>query len=255
MSHPVSVLPPFAWPVEPAVAIPVVITGAVYLRGWGRLRRRLTRRFEVRHAAVCLAGLMTLLLATASPVDALTHRWLSAHMVQHLLLMVVVPPMLWMGAPEVPLVVGLPRSVRRMVLAATKTPISRSLIRWLSHPTVRPSARRVVRVRARLLGLARACALRSRSRLRRLASRRARLLPRERAAVLATSDPGVAGAGDLAPLDDGSVSGPRDVPEPAAGRDPDVRRPRDLHQVFVRRRPGTRRRHHVGARIDPAPPA
>ncbi len=43
--------------------------------------------------------------------------------------------------------------------------------------------------------------------------------------------------------------------EPAPGRDPDVFRPRDLHQVFVRRRPGTRWRHHVGARIDPTPAA
>src|SRR5213080_3263380 len=73
----------------------------MYIRGWGRLRRRLPQRFELRHAAVFLAGLVTMLLALASPVDALTHRWLSAHMVQHLLLMVVVPPMLWMGAPVV----------------------------------------------------------------------------------------------------------------------------------------------------------
>jgi cytochrome c oxidase assembly factor CtaG len=135
MSHPVPVLPPLAWPVELSVAIPVVITGAVYLRGWGRLRRRLPRRFEVRHAAAFLGGLVTMLLALASPADALTHRWLSAHMVQHLLLMVVVPPMLWMGAPEVPLVVGLPRSIRRMALAVTGAPIGR-LTRWLLHPSV-----------------------------------------------------------------------------------------------------------------------
>src|SRR5207245_8688109 len=118
-----------------------------------------------------------------------------------------------------------------------------------------PSERGLDRVRPRLLGLARAGALRSRSRLRPLASRRARLLPRERAALLATRDPRVAGADDLAALDDGSVSGSRDVPEPAAGRDPDVFRPRYLHQVFVRRRPGTRRRHHVGAWIYPTPAA
>jgi len=56
MSHPVPVLHPFAWPVEPSVGIPVVITGAVYLRGWGRLRRRVPQRFDARHAAVFLAG-------------------------------------------------------------------------------------------------------------------------------------------------------------------------------------------------------
>jgi cytochrome c oxidase assembly factor CtaG len=136
MSHPVSVPYPFPWPVEPSVAIPIVITGAVYLRGWDLLRRRLPRRFRVCHATVFLAGLVTMLLALASPVDAFTHRWLSAHMVQHLLLMVVVPPMLWMGAPVVPLVVGLPRSIRRMALAVARTPIGRNSTRWLLHPSV-----------------------------------------------------------------------------------------------------------------------
>ena len=125
-----------AWPIEPSVGIPVVIAATMYIRGWGRLRRRLPQRFELRHAAVFLAGLVTMLLALASPVDALTHRWLSAHMVQHLLLMVVVPPMLWMGAPVVPLVVGLPRSIRWMVLAVTRAPIGRSLTRRLLHPRV-----------------------------------------------------------------------------------------------------------------------
>jgi cytochrome c oxidase assembly factor CtaG len=55
-------------------------------------------------------------------------------MVQHLLLMVIVPPMLWMGAPVVPLLVGLPRSIRQITLAVTRTLIGRSLTRRLLHP-------------------------------------------------------------------------------------------------------------------------
>src|SRR5438876_7203339 len=125
-----------AWPIEPSVGIPAVIAATIYMRGWDRLRRRLPRRFEIRHALVFLAGLVTMLLALASPVDALTHRWLSAHMVQHLILMVIVPPMLWMGAPVVPLLVGLPRSIRWMVLAVTRAPVGRRLTRWLLHPSV-----------------------------------------------------------------------------------------------------------------------
>jgi len=124
------------WPVEPSVGIPVVIAAAIYLRGWTRLRRRVPQHFDVRHAAVFLAGLVTMLLTLARPVDAMTHRWLSAHMVQHLLLMVVVAPMLWMGAPVAPMFVGLPRSVRTVVLAATNAPAGRRLTRWLLHPSV-----------------------------------------------------------------------------------------------------------------------
>ena len=135
MSHPVPVLHPFPWPVEPSVGIPVVIAGAVYLRGWGRLRRRVPQRFDVRHAAVFLAALVTMLLTLSSPVDTMAHRWLSAHMVQHLFLMVVVAPMVWMGAPEAPLLVGLPRLLRKIVLAVANAPASRRLTRGLLHPS------------------------------------------------------------------------------------------------------------------------
>ena len=135
MSHPVAALHPFPWPVEPSFGIPVVIAGAVYLRGWGRLRRSVPQRFDARHAAVFLAALVTMLLSLSSPVDTMAHRWLSAHMVQHLLLMVVVAPMVWMGAPVAPLLVGLPRLPRRIVLAVANAPASHRLTRWLLHPS------------------------------------------------------------------------------------------------------------------------
>jgi cytochrome c oxidase assembly factor CtaG len=125
-----------AWPIEPSVGIPVAIAAVVYLRGWSRLRLRLPGRFRARHAVVFLAGLTMLLLALASPVETLTQRWLSAHMVQHLLLMVVVAPMVWMGAPMAPLLVGLPRPIRGVVLAFTNGRVGRRLTRWLVHPAV-----------------------------------------------------------------------------------------------------------------------
>jgi len=125
-----------AWPVEPSVAIPVTLTAMVYLRGWSRLRRRLPRRFCGRHAAIFFASLATMLLALSSPVDTLAERWLSAHMVQHMLLMVVVAPLLWMGAPVALLLVCLPRTTRGVVLAFTNGRVGRPLTRWLVHPGV-----------------------------------------------------------------------------------------------------------------------
>ena len=97
-----------AWLVEPSVSLPVVVTAAVYLRGWSLVRRRPAPRFDARHAVVFLSALAIMMLALSPPLEALAHRWLAAHMVQHMLLMVVVAPMLWMGAPVVPLLVGLP---------------------------------------------------------------------------------------------------------------------------------------------------
>src|SRR5262245_61022277 len=94
---------------------------------------------------------------------------------------------------------------------------------------------RLDRLRAQLLGLACARPLRSRARVRLLAPHRARLFPRQRPAVLAARAPRVAGPDRLAALDDGSVPGPRHVPEPAAGHDPDLLRPRDLRRMRVHR--------------------
>jgi cytochrome c oxidase assembly factor CtaG len=53
-----------------------------------------------------------------------------------MLLMVVVAPLLWMGAPETPLLVGLPRPIRRVALVLTNRPTARALTRWILHPAV-----------------------------------------------------------------------------------------------------------------------
>jgi len=125
-----------AWPVEPSVAIPVTLTAVVYLRGWRRLHQRVAHRLHNRHAVFFLASLATMLLALSLPIETLAERWLSAHMVQHMLLMVVVAPLSWMGAPVVPLLVGVPRPIRRSVLALMNGPTGRAVTRWILHPTV-----------------------------------------------------------------------------------------------------------------------
>ena len=120
------------WPVELSVAIPVVVTAAVYLRGWSILRLRLADRFDARHALVFTGGLSILVFALSPPFEALAHRSLSAHMVQHLLLTVIVAPMFWIGLPVAPLFVGLPRTIRPWVLALGR----RRAVQWMLHPII-----------------------------------------------------------------------------------------------------------------------
>jgi cytochrome c oxidase assembly factor CtaG len=77
---------------------------------------------------VCfLGGIFSLFLATASPLDTLDEKLLSAHMGQHFLFMSVAPPLLLLGAPTIPLLRGSPRIVIRRVFG----PIFR--IHWLRH--------------------------------------------------------------------------------------------------------------------------
>lgn len=104
-----------AWELHPAVLAGIGAAAACYGIGLRTLWRRAGsgRGISHRRAAAGGAGLAVLLLALVSPIDALGHALFSAHMVQHLLLLVVAPPLLVAGAP---LYVGfwaLPRRSRR----------------------------------------------------------------------------------------------------------------------------------------------
>ena len=76
------------------------------------------------------------MLAVGSPLDALAGRLLQAHMTQHMLLMMVAPLLLWLGAPVAPVLRGLPRPIRRGVaagLAALQSGVAGSLSSGLHH--------------------------------------------------------------------------------------------------------------------------
>ena len=120
--------------VEPSILVPVVVGAALYLRGWTTLSRRMPERFGRPQAIAFLAGLGTVLLASSALLDASGHRFLWAHMIQHLLLMVVAPPLLWMGAPVAPILVGLPRTVRGVVARGLGWRPIRRLSALLTHP-------------------------------------------------------------------------------------------------------------------------
>ncbi|MDQ3927814.1 MAG: cytochrome c oxidase assembly protein [Chloroflexota bacterium] len=89
------------WTWDPSVVAGCAALVAIYF--WA-VRGRLTRP-----AFFFLSGVLVLLLALVSPIDELGDEYLfSAHMLQHLLLVLVVPPLL---------VAGTPRAVFRRILA------------------------------------------------------------------------------------------------------------------------------------------
>jgi putative membrane protein len=83
-----------------------------------------------------LAGLATLLVALASPLETYVVDLFSAHMVQHMLLLVIAAPLLLLGAPIVPLARGLPRSVRQALGPLARSAVARALLRVLRQPLV-----------------------------------------------------------------------------------------------------------------------
>ncbi len=126
-----------SWAFLPAPAFGLLGTALVYFLGWRKLRRQVPSRFPPSKLACFLAGLTAIYFSLASPLDAFASFLLSAHMVQHLLLTMVAPPLLLLGAPQLPLLCGLPRRFASRVLGPfLQWPLLKDFLHRLMHPVV-----------------------------------------------------------------------------------------------------------------------
>jgi cytochrome c oxidase assembly factor CtaG/ferredoxin len=98
-----------SWSARPGVMALLFVAAVLYWRGWLRLSRLIPHRFPPWRLVSFLSGLAGLVIAVCSPLDAFAGLLLSVHMVQHLLLTMIVPPLLLLGAPYLPILTGLPR--------------------------------------------------------------------------------------------------------------------------------------------------
>src|SRR5262245_8668955 len=91
-----------SWSIDPAVAVALAVVCILYTRGWKILHRTRPRRYPRWRLVSFLSGIGALWIAVASPIDAFANLLLSAHMVQHLVLMSVAPPLILLGFPLLP---------------------------------------------------------------------------------------------------------------------------------------------------------
>lgn len=114
LAHPGQPLAPHdlwvAWNLDPVLVAGFLLAALAYRRGrTGRPRRDIDT-----WRARCFAGaLVALGVALLSPLDALSSALASAHMVQHMLLVLVAAPLLALSAPSSTLLRGSPLAVRR----------------------------------------------------------------------------------------------------------------------------------------------
>jgi putative membrane protein len=123
-------------PAEPWVLATLALTAITYAAGFRRLRRRSGDRIATTTAAGAFAASVLVLLAVlASPADHLSAQLFSAHMVQHLVLMLVAAPLLVWGRTAIVLVWAMPRRLRRFGGSWwAGTGLSRVLRTLLTHP-------------------------------------------------------------------------------------------------------------------------
>jgi len=125
------------WSPPAFLTVMVLLSAIVYVRGWIAIRKTRPAQFSAGRLAFFLLGLATLWLAIGSPMDGFADALLSAHMVEHLLLMSFVPPLLLLGSPQVPLLRGLPHMFTAHLIGPLfRMKALRTLGRFLTRPLV-----------------------------------------------------------------------------------------------------------------------
>lgn len=104
-----------AWPFEPTVLLLVAGSVALYGRGLRRLWSGEAGRRAVPpwRVACFAAAIVAVAVALLSPLEPLAGTLFSAHMAQHLLLTLVVPPLLVLGRPAVTVSMAFEAPTRR----------------------------------------------------------------------------------------------------------------------------------------------
>jgi cytochrome c oxidase assembly factor CtaG len=105
-------LDPSNWAADPALAW-VFCAAALYWLGGRHVKRRPPTAADRWRTASFVVGLATIVVALSSPIHGLSGELLWVHMVQHILLVLVAPPLLALAQPWNRIWHGLPLAYRR----------------------------------------------------------------------------------------------------------------------------------------------
>ncbi len=125
-----------SWDFRPDVSLVLVLAGLLYVRGWYHLRHEKGSSLAGGWRVACyIAGLLALALALLSPIDVLQSMLFLMHMLQHLLLMLIAPPLLLLANPLPVTIWGIPKPVRRVVASLfQRRSRFRHLLSFLTQP-------------------------------------------------------------------------------------------------------------------------
>jgi putative membrane protein len=117
------------------VTLVFIAVESLYLRAWYRLRNAIPHLLSAWRLAAFSCGLFALWAVVASPLAALDHHLLTAHMAQHLVLMTVSAPLILLGAPVIVLLNGLAKPFGRLVsVSLSRRSLVRTWGRLVTHP-------------------------------------------------------------------------------------------------------------------------
>jgi cytochrome c oxidase assembly factor CtaG len=126
-----------AWTFDPQVALGIALLGGIYVAGLREIARRgRFRRLLGAWPPIAFGcGLLALVVGLLSPLDTYDGQSFAVHMAQHLVLLVVAPPLLLLGRPIPVLLLGVPHPLARGVARVHhRTPWLRVLIGAVVSP-------------------------------------------------------------------------------------------------------------------------
>ena len=125
-----------AWNTNPLPTLLLLFAAYLYITGLGRWERP-SHPVNGWQRASFFAGLLTIFVALQSPIDTLSQHMLSFHQTQHILIRMVGPLLLLLGAPLTPMLRGLPPwALHGVVRPVVKNHIAREAYFRLTNPVV-----------------------------------------------------------------------------------------------------------------------
>ncbi|HEX5488590.1 MAG TPA: cytochrome c oxidase assembly protein [Rhodanobacteraceae bacterium] len=124
------------WQWEPWLLACIALALVPYVIGMWRMDTQRARILGRLRAAAFFAGLVILLVALESPLDAVADDLFSVHMVQHMLLLLVIPPLLVHGRPVITWLWAFGVNERRTITRGWKRTGLDAAFRWLMRPVV-----------------------------------------------------------------------------------------------------------------------
>ena len=125
-----------AWNANPLPSLVLFLFAYLYLNGlanWERPSHRVSRWQQVSF----FAGLLVIFLALQTPIDALADHSFAFHQLQHILIRMVGPLLMLLGAPLTPMLRGLPRWARLgIVRPIVRNPTARRAYKLLTNPVL-----------------------------------------------------------------------------------------------------------------------
>ena len=123
-----------SWSLDPSVLVFLCLS-FFYVRGVKKYIHKKNSPYSFWRL-LCFAGsFVTLIIALTSPIDYLAGRYFSAHMVQHLLVIMITAPLFLLSIPFLPMVHGLYKTLPPSIHWIKWKPY-RKTISFLTHPLV-----------------------------------------------------------------------------------------------------------------------